>query len=61
MERSNHACLLSSKREKTKYGKRKRSKGKAKQGMENKEKRERESNTVILCWRLNKKARHVCV
>lgn len=33
-------------------------KGKAKQGMENKEKREKESNTVILCWRLNKQAGH---
>lgn len=38
---------------------RRRLRGKAKQGMENKKKREKESNTVILCWRLNKQAGHV--
>lgn len=33
--------------------------GKAKQGMENKKRREKESNTVILCRRFHKQAGHV--
>lgn len=38
--------------------KRKRSEGKAKQGMEKKGEREKESNIVIVCWRSNKQAGH---